>query len=110
MTPATKKDADEPTDTRRGAAKNEAALYGARNEGKILLINELCEQWKYSRKHAIKLLNGKVGCAKKSSRKKGRPSLYGKEIKEILLCIWKASEQPCGKRLAAMMELWLPHY
>lgn len=79
-------------------------------KGKILLINELCEQWKYSRKHAIKLLNGKVGCTKKSSRKKGRPSLYGKEIKEILLCIWKASEQPCGKRLAAMMELWLPYY
>ncbi|MFI0348803.1 MAG: integrase, partial [Chthoniobacterales bacterium] len=72
--------------------------------------NELCEQWKYSRKHAIKLLNGKVGCAKKNSRKKGRPFFYGEKIKIILLRVWKASEQPCGKRLAAMMALWLPHY
>lgn len=39
-------------------------------QGKILLINELCEQWKYSRRHAIELLNGRVGCEKKVLGKK----------------------------------------
>lgn len=29
---------------------------------------------------------------------------------EIFWQIWKVAEQPCGKRLAAMREQWLPHY
>lgn len=79
-------------------------------KGKSVLIDELCERWKYSRKHAIKLLNGKAGYRESSGKKKGRPPRYVKEVKEVLLIIWKAAGQPCGKRLAAMRELWLPGY
>ncbi len=79
-------------------------------KGKTALINELCELGDYSRKHAIKLLNGQDGCGTSSTRKRGRPSLYDQKVKAILLKLWKTAEQPCGKRLAAMIELWLPHY
>lgn len=85
MTSATKKDANNSTDTKRGTVTNEAAICERGIQGKILLVNKLGEQWKHRHKQAIKLLNGGVGCEKKSIRKKVRSSLYGKEIKEMLL-------------------------
>jgi hypothetical protein len=85
--------------------------YGGRGrEGRTRLIDEVCEQFGYSRKHAIKLLNGRAGCGGNASASRGRPPLYGKEEQEVLWRIWKAAEQPCGKRLVAMLELWLPYY
>lgn len=80
------------------------------NKGKSALIDEVCEQWDYSRKHAIKLLNAKSGWGGDIEKRKGRPALYGKEVEKVLWDLWKASEQPCGKRLAAMLGLWLPYY
>lgn len=79
-------------------------------EGKSRLLDELCEQYEYDRKHAIKLLNANVGWSGDPKRNKGRPSLYGKETEEVFWRIWKVSEQPCGKRLVSMRELWLPFY
>jgi len=79
-------------------------------EGKRRLITEVCEQWEYSRKHAIKLLNAKAGWGGDPNKKKGRPSLYGEEVGKVLWNLWKVSQQPCGKRLAPMISLWLPYY
>ncbi|MGC1481583.1 MAG: hypothetical protein WA771_13875 [Chthoniobacterales bacterium] len=85
--------------------------YVARNrEGRTRMIDEVCEQWGYSRKHAIKLLGAKAGWGGDPGRTKGRPVDYGEEVADVLWKIWKASEQPCGKRLAAMRKLWLPYY
>ena len=42
--------------------------------------------------------------------RKGRPAVYGQEVEEVLWRIWKAAEQPCGKRLAELRRLWLPYY
>jgi hypothetical protein len=78
-------------------------------EGRSRMITELCEQFGYSRKHAIKLLGAKAGWGGDPQVRKGRPPLYGPEVVEVLLRIWKAAEQPCGKRLVAMLELWLPY-
>jgi hypothetical protein len=74
------------------------------------MITELCEQFGYSRKHAIKLLGAKAGWGGDPEVRKGRPAVYGAQEVKVLLCVWKAAEQPCGKRLVAMLELWLPHY
>lgn len=80
-------------------------------EGKSRLLDEICEQHGYNRKHAIKLLGGKVGYGSKPRAEKiGRPRVYGKEVVEVLKEIWLASEQPCGKRLQGMVEEWLPYY
>jgi len=78
-------------------------------EGRSRMITELCEQFGYSRKHAIKLLGAKTGWGGDPLVRKGRPPVYGPEVVEVLVRIWKASEQPCGKRLVAMLALWLPY-
>jgi hypothetical protein len=74
------------------------------------MIEEVCEQWGYSRKHAIKLLGAKAGWGGDPAVRKGRPPQYGEDVREVFWRLWKAAEQPCGKRLAALRELWLPHY
>ena len=83
---------------------------GRGRQGRARMIDELCEQFGYSRKHAIKLLGARVGWGGDPAVRKGRPPEYGAEVVEVLWRIWKVAEQPCGKRLAAMLELWLPHY
>jgi len=84
--------------------------YGNRGvEGRSRMITELCEQFGYSRKHAIKLLGAKTGWGGDPAVRKGRPPLYGPEVVEVLLRIWKAAEQPCGKRLVALLAQWLPY-
>lgn len=79
-------------------------------KGKTVLINEVCKDWGYERKYAIKLLNGRVGKKGKVQKRQGRPARYGKEVTKVLLRFWNLSEQPCGKRLAAIKILWLPYY
>ena len=85
--------------------------YTQRNrEGRSRMIVELCEQFGYSRKHAIKLLGARAGWGGDPVRRKGRPPLYGPQVTEVLWRIWRAAEQPCGKRLVELLALWLPHY
>jgi hypothetical protein len=74
------------------------------------MIDEICEQFEYSRKHCIKLLNARAGWGGDPGKAKGRAPIYGPEVVEVLLKIWQVSEQPCGKRLVKMLGLWLPHY
>jgi len=79
-------------------------------EGRSRMIEELCEQFGYSRKHAIKLLGAKAGWGGDPGKAKGRPARYGSEVGEVLWEVWKCAEQPCGKRLVKLLALWLPHY
>jgi len=75
-------------------------------EGKRRLLDELCEQYGYHRKHAIRLLND-VARARKSPP---GPERQYEGIAELVERIWTAGEKPCGKRLVEMLPLWLPHY
>jgi hypothetical protein len=85
--------------------------YTARGrQGRSRMIDEVCEQFGYSRKHAIKLLNARAGWGGDPAVAKGRPAVYGTAVVEVLLRIWQAAEQPCGKRLVELLPLWLPHY
>lgn len=83
---------------------------GRGRQGRSKMLDELCEQFGYDRKHAIKLLGAKAGWGGDPTRRKGRPAVYGPEVALVFERIWKASEQPCGKRLAQMREIWLPSY
>jgi hypothetical protein len=78
-------------------------------EGKSRLIDEVCEQFGYSRKHAIKMLNAKAGWGGDPAVRKGRPPRYGPEVEAVLYEIWRHGEQPCGKRLKEMVPIWLPY-
>jgi len=83
---------------------------GRGREGRSRLIDELCELCGYERKHAIKVLNGKLPVVGGKARRGGPRRQYGEEERSILKDIWLAAEQPCGKRLKAVVPLWLPYY
>lgn len=81
--------------------------YGQRGlEGKRRILDQLCEEYGYHRKHAIRLLNGQ---ARPKLSPPGPEPQY-EPIQEVVERIWAAGEQPCGKRLVQMLSLWLPHY
>lgn len=79
--------------------------------GKQMLLDEFCEQWGYSRKHAIKLLgNWQARPKGRKSVVRGRPRHYQSGLLTVVKVFWLAAEQMCGKRLAALLPEWLPHY
>src|ERR1035438_10322786 len=79
-------------------------------EGRSRLLDEVCELCGYGRKHAVKLLNGKLPVVGGKRRRGGPRPHYGEPEKAVLKVIWLAAEQPCGKRLKAALALWLPYY
>lgn len=85
------------------------ARYAQRGlEGRSRMLDELCHDYHYDRKYAIKLLRGKVPVP--TGRKKPGPGSLYAVIEPVVRTIWLAAEQPCGKRLAPALRLWLPHY
>jgi hypothetical protein len=76
--------------------------------GRSRMLDELCQDYHYERKYAIKLLGGAL--PPPSGRKKPGPEPKYAAIEPIVRTIWRAAEQPCGKRLAPALALWLPHY
>ena len=85
------------------------ARYGRRSrEGKSRMLDELCEDYKYERKYAIKLLGGHLPIP--SGRPRPGPEPRYAEIEPVVRTIWLAAEQPCGKLLAPVLRQWLPYY
>jgi len=83
--------------------------YARRNrDGKSRMLDELCEDYQYERKYAIKLLGGSLPVAS-GKRPPGPEPQYGL-IEPIARKIWLAAEQPCGKRLVPILHQWLPFY
>lgn len=55
------------------------------------MIDEVCEPWGSSRKHAIKLLGAKVGWEGDPTRSEGRPVDDGDEVVVVLWQLWTAA-------------------
>lgn len=83
---------------------------GRGRKGRGRLLDELCDLCGYDRKHAIKLLGGKLPVVGAKERRGGPRRRYGEAERLVAKEIWLSAEQPCGKRLKAAMPLWLPHY
>lgn len=79
-------------------------------EARGRLLDEVCELCGYERKHALKVVSGRLPIAGGKRRRGGPRRRYGGEEKVVLKAIWLAAEQPCGKRLKAAVPLWLPPY
>lgn len=73
------------------------------------LVDELCSVGGYERKYAIKVLNGTRPGPRGERRGGSRPH-YGRAEREVVARIWTLGDYPCGKRLVAMLPLWLPAY
>jgi hypothetical protein len=77
------------------------------------LLTEICQTCGYSRKHAIRVVNGSQVRAKRNSppSTRGRPKVYAlPEILEFLKCILRGMNLACSKRMQAAIPLWLPYY
>jgi hypothetical protein len=81
---------------------------GRAKEGKGRLLDEFCEQYGYSRKHAIKLLISSLPPS--GGRPRPGPEPRYEPVQEVVERVWAAAEQLCGKRLQPALELWLPYY
>ena len=77
-------------------------------EGRSRMLDDLCEDHGYERKYAIKLLGGAL--PEPGGRPRPGPERRYAGIEPVVREIWLAAEQPCGKRLAPALPLWLPHY
>ena len=85
------------------------ARYQNRNrQGKSRMLDELCADYDYERKYAIKLLRGTV--AAPSGRPHPGPERLYDVIEPVVRQMWLTAEQPCGKRLAPILRTWLPYY
>lgn len=88
--------------------KLRARYAGRQRAGRSRMLDELCEDYGYERKYAIKLLGDALPGP--SGRLHPGPVSQYEGIEPIVRVIWLAAEQPCGKRLAPALPLWLPHY
>lgn len=77
-------------------------------EGKSGMLDELCADYQYDRKYAIKLLRGRLPLP--SGRARPGPEPRYAEILPVVKQIWLTAEQPCGKRLVPILRRWLPYY
>lgn len=83
--------------------------YSRRNrEGKSRMLDEICEDYEYERKYAIKLLCG--GLPPSSGRVHPGPEPQYELIEPVVRQVWLTAEQPCGKRLVPILRQWLPYY
>src|SRR5271167_2797585 len=88
--------------------KLQARYAGRGREGKSRMLDELCQDYEYERKYAIKLLGGNLPEPSGKARA-GREPQYAL-IEPVVEAIWLAAEQPCGKRLVPILRQWLPFY
>lgn len=83
----------------------------ARKPTKKLILDEFCDTCGYHRKYAIRILNARPGRSTPPKLKTSgrRPQYQNPEVLAFLKRLWKASNLACGKRLKAMIPLWLPY-
>lgn len=74
---------------------------------KKTILNEFCSICGYSRKYAIRLLNGKLDIP---LTKRGRKAKYTPETKKHLVALWHAMGRICSKRMVKAIPEWLAYY
>ena len=86
------------------------ARYPSRDRGgKSAMIDEVSDVFGWERKHTIKALNGRVRLGARAQKRGSKPT-YGTAEIDVIIAIWKLSEQPCGIRLRATLPDWLGSY
>ncbi len=75
---------------------------------KGLILDEFCEVSKLSRKHAIKILNGKLN---PRIKKPGPKSKYQRDdVIFALKELWELMNKMCSKKMRVAFMDWLPYY
>jgi hypothetical protein len=74
---------------------------------KTRILDEFCEVFGFTRKHAIKLFNE---APMPSGAKPGPKKIYGPEVAHHLHILWLEIGQICSKNMRAALPNWLPFY
>lgn len=74
---------------------------------KTLILDEFCEVCEISRKHAIKLISEP---SRSVPSRSGPKPIYGPEIEEHVVKLWRAMGRICSKKMEAAIPLWLEYY
>ena len=74
---------------------------------KSLILDEFCQVCEISRKHAIKMLNEEQ---RVSPLRPGPKVLYGSNIQNHIVILWRAMSMMCSKKMVAAIPLWLEYY
>jgi hypothetical protein len=78
-----------------------------RRRDKSEILNEFCAICGYGRKHAIRILNGRVEPKK---LRPGPKAKYGDVFVHHLVILWEAMNHMCAKKMVFATPLWLPFY
>jgi hypothetical protein len=74
---------------------------------KSLILDEFCNVCEISRKHAIKMLNEEL---REAPPRPGPKVLYGPNIQNHIVILWRAMGMICSKKMVAAIPLWLEYY
>lgn len=74
---------------------------------KSLILDEFCNVCEISRKHAIKMLNEAF---REAPPRPGPKVLYGPNIQNHIVILWRAMSMICSKKMVAAIPLWLEYY
>ncbi len=80
----------------------------AGRKAKKVILDEFCENTRYHRKYAIRLLNGPRPEKRLIRRERRRGVNYNPETLAVLTAVWEAAGYPWSVRLKALLPLWLP--
>lgn len=70
---------------------------------KTLILDEYARLTGYHRKHAVRVLRGRV--PDREPRAISRPRVYGEAVRQALVVLWEASDRICGKRLRPLLPV-----
>ena len=75
---------------------------GSDRREKTRILDEFVAVTGFHRKHAMRLLGGRMQC-----RPAARPArrIYGDDVREALVLVWEASDRVCGKRLKPLIPI-----
>ena len=71
------------------------------------ILDEFCSVCGYSRKYAIRILNGSV---EPRTQRPGPKPTYGPDIALHLATLWNAMNRMCSKKMVVALPLWLDFY
>lgn len=74
---------------------------------KTLILDEFCKVCEITRKHAIMLLNEQP---RSLPPRPGPKTIYGKDIEDHVVILWRAMRRMCSKKMVAAIPLWLDYY